>query len=76
MRWFAFLLPLILSACVEESTPKEAEAAAELQADITPQKQLEEQARSIEQAADAAVKLIEEEAKAESDALQMEAAKP
>ena len=47
--------------------PKEAEAAAAIQADITPQKQLEADARSIEQAADEAVKLIEAEAKVEAD---------
>ena len=44
-----------------------AESAAVMQAEVTPQKQLEQDARSIEQAADAAVKLIEEEAKAETD---------
>ncbi len=65
MRYLALLLAL--TACVEEPTPKEAEAAAEAQADITPQKQLEGDARSIEQAADEAVRLIEAEAKAEID---------
>lgn len=67
MRPIAALLALALAGCVEESTPKEAEAAAVMQAEVTPQKQLEQDARSIEQAADAAVKLIEEEAKAETD---------
>jgi PBP1b-binding outer membrane lipoprotein LpoB len=66
MRYFAVLLALSLASCVEEPTPKEAEDAA-VQADITPAKQIEEDAKSIEQAADAAVKLIEEEAKAETD---------
>jgi PBP1b-binding outer membrane lipoprotein LpoB len=73
VRHPAILIALFLSGCVEEPTPKEAEAAAEMQADITPQKQLEDEARSIEQAADAAVKLIEEEAKAETDRSSAEA---
>ncbi len=66
MKYLFVLAALSLPSCVEEPTPKEAEAAA-VQADITPRKQLEDDARSIEQAADEAVKLIEEEAKAETD---------
>ncbi len=76
MRYLAVLLALSLTGCVEEPTPKEAEAAAAVQAGITPQKQLEEDARSIEQAADEAVKLIEEEAKAETDAAVVEPSQP
>lgn len=76
MKYLAVLLALALSGCVEEPTPKEAEAAAAVQADFTPQKQLEENAKSIEQAADEAVKLIEEEAKAETDAAPVGSAQP
>lgn len=67
IRYLPVLLALSLPGCVEEPTPKEAQTAAAIQADITPQKQLEDDARSIEQAADEAVKLIEEEAQAETD---------
>ena len=65
MRYLLTFFALSLTGCVEEPTPKEAEAVS--QADITPQKQLEEDARSIEQAADEAVKLIEAEARVEAD---------
>ena len=67
MRYILTFFALSLTGCVEEPTPKEAEAAAVMQADITPQKQLEADARSIEQAADEAVKLIEAEARVEVD---------
>jgi hypothetical protein len=57
-------LPLLLAACVEEPTPKEAEKAV---------KQLGEdevkgQKKTIEEAAEEATKLVEADAKAEIDA--------
>ena len=67
MRYLLASFALAISGCVEEPTPKEAAAAAEVQADITPQKELEQEAKNIEQAADEAVKLIEAEAQAETD---------
>jgi hypothetical protein len=67
MRGLIGLLPLfVLMACSE--TPDA--PASQVEADITPQKQLDAEARSIEQAADEAVKLIEADAKADSDAAQ------
>lgn len=62
----ACLIPailLILAACTEEPTPKEAEKAAEtIQQDEVKERQL-----SIEQAAEEATKLIEADAKEEAD---------
>lgn len=66
------LLVLLLAGCVEEPTPKEAAAAARVEA-VTPQKEIEENARKIEQAAEEAVKLIEAETKAETDRQSAEA---
>ena len=64
MRGLIGLLPLfVLMACSE--TPDA--PASQVEADITPQKQLDTEAESIERAADDAVKLIEADAKAESD---------
>lgn len=65
MRYLIVLF-VLLSGCVEEPTPKQAEAAAEIES-ITSPKQLESEALSIERAADEAVKLIEADAKAETD---------
>lgn len=63
-RFTISLLLLIVGACVEESTPKEAEkAAAAIEQDEVKARQL-----SIEVAAERATKLIEEDAKAEIDA--------
>ena len=59
----AFLPFFVLIACSQ--TPDA--PAAQVEADITPQKQLDAEAKSIEQAADEAVKLIEADTKAESD---------
>lgn len=62
-RMIPFLL-LIVGACVEEPTPKEAEkAAATIEEDEVKAKQL-----SIEEAAEKATKLIEEDARAEIEA--------
>ncbi|MEP7350400.1 MAG: hypothetical protein ABI668_10690 [Sphingorhabdus sp.] len=57
------LVFLTLTACSETHDT----ASEEVEADITPQKQLEADAKTIEQAADEAVKLIEADAKAEID---------
>ena len=65
MRYLVAFCALSLTGCAEEPMPKESQAV--IQADITPQKQLEADARSIEQAADEAVKLIEAEARMEAD---------
>jgi hypothetical protein len=64
------LLILCLAACVEESTPKEAEKAAEtIEQDAVKERQL-----SIEEAAEEATKLIEADAKEEIDDLAVEPA--
>jgi hypothetical protein len=66
MRYLVLFCMFLASGCAEELTPKEAEAAAEMPS-ITPDQQIKEEAKSIEQAAEEAVKLIEAEAKAETD---------
>lgn len=65
MRPVALIASVLLaSGCTEQAEqPVPVEAG-----ESTSQKQLEADAKSIEQAADEAVKLIEAEAKAESDA--------
>jgi PBP1b-binding outer membrane lipoprotein LpoB len=64
IRHLAPLMVILLSGCVEEPTPKEAEkAVTDIEQDEVKAKQL-----SIEEAAEQATKLIEEDAKAESDA--------
>lgn len=67
MRYRFVLLTLSLSGCVEESNPKQATVAARELTTVTSQKQLEQDAKRIEQAAEQAVKLIEAEAKDETD---------
>ncbi len=58
------LVLVMMSGCVEEPTPKDAEkAVSKIEHDEVKAKQL-----SIEEAAEQATKLIEEDAKAESDA--------
>lgn len=59
---------MLLSACVEEPTPQEAEKAAE----TIEQDAVKERQRSIEEAAEEATKLIEADAKAEIDELSNE----
>ena len=66
-RFSCLLLLLVLptAACTEEPTPKEAETAAQ-NADVEDNAEaVREQKKSIEEAAEAAVKLIEEEARLE-----------
>ena len=64
IRRLAPLILVIISGCVEEPTPKDAEkAVSEVELDEVKAKQL-----SIEEAAEQATKLIEEDAKAEADA--------
>ena len=63
-KMISLLSILLLMACSE--TPEV--ATSEIGTDVTPQKQLEADAKSIEQAADEAVKLIEADAKSEIDA--------
>lgn len=59
---------LLLSGCVEEPTPQQAEKAVEaIEQDAVKQRQL-----SIEEAAEEATKLIEADAKAEIDELTSE----
>lgn len=58
---------LMLGACVEEPTPKQAEKAAELVENDVEQDAVKERQLSIEQAAEEATKLIEADAKAEMD---------
>lgn len=61
-------LLMLLAACTEEPTPKEAEkAVAEIQQDAVKARQL-----SIEEAAEEATKLIEADAKEEADAARAE----
>ena len=73
MRYVFAFLALSVSGCVEEPTQKQAMAAAQEQASVTPQKQLEQDAKNIEQAAEKAVRLIEAEANAETDQVASEA---
>jgi PBP1b-binding outer membrane lipoprotein LpoB len=61
---------LSLAGCVEEPSPKDAEKAAE----AIEQDQVKERQLSIEQAAEEATKLIEADAKAETDGLTAEEA--
>lgn len=60
-----------LAACVEEPTPQQAEKAV----DAIEQDALKERQLSIEQAAEEATKLIEADAKAETDAVNADNAK-
>jgi hypothetical protein len=63
----------LLSACVDEPTPKQADKAAAATDDGDEQESVKAQQRSIEEAADEAVKLIEADAKAEIDQLSAQA---
>ena len=63
----ALLLPLaMLSACVEEPTPQEAQKAAEK----IREDEVKAQKKTIEEAAEEATKLVEADSKAEIDSLQ------
>ena len=64
IRYFVPLVLVTTAGCVEEPAPKDAEqAVSDVEQDEVKAKQL-----SIEEAAEQATKLIEEDAKAESDA--------
>ncbi len=71
MRGFVLVActALLLGGCVEETTPKEAEKAAEAVEKDIEQDAIKERQLSIEQAAEEATKLIEADAKAEVDDL-------
>lgn len=60
MKRAALLLPLLLTACGWDSTPKDVAAEAE-----SDEAALDEEQKSIEEAADAAAKLVEEDAREE-----------
>lgn len=60
MKRAALLLPLLLTACGWDSAPKDLAAAAE-----SDKAALDEEQKSIEEAADAAAKLVEEDAREE-----------
>jgi hypothetical protein len=61
----------MLSACVEEPTPKEAEKAVQ----VVNQDEVKAHKMSIEEAAEEATKLVEADAKAEIDAMGADEAK-
>jgi PBP1b-binding outer membrane lipoprotein LpoB len=61
---------MLLAGCVEEPTPKELEKAAE----TIGQDAVEEKRKSIEEAAEEAVRIIEADAKAEIDEINSEQA--
>lgn len=63
---YALPFLLLLGACVEEPTPKEAEKAA----DALSQDEVKARKKTIEEAAEEAAKLVEADAKAEIDTLQ------
>jgi hypothetical protein len=66
----AFLAPLLLvTACTEEPTPAQAEKALKNAVAADAEVEVKAKAKSIEQAADAAAKLIEEEANEEIEAI-------
>lgn len=73
MRMITVLALLaVLSGCVEESTPKEGEKAAAQIASEEEAEALRNEQKSIEEAADAAAKLVEDETREEIE--QMKAA--
>lgn len=64
----AAFLTLLVTACVDETAPKEAETAAEGVEKNAEQDAIKERQLSIEEAAEKATKLIEADAKAEIEA--------
>ncbi len=60
---------LLAAGCTEAPTPAESEKAAKANAEIDSQSEIKAEKKSIEEAADAAAKLVEEEANAEIEAL-------
>lgn len=64
------ILPLLwLAACSEEPSAKEAEQAAKVNAATDTAEAVKAEKRTIEEAADAAAKLIEEEARQEIESV-------
>lgn len=68
----AFALLTVLSGCVEESTPKEGEKAAAQIASEEDAEVLRNEQKSIEEAADAAAKLVEDETREEIEQMKAE----
>jgi len=73
--YLALATPLLLMACVEEQNPAQSEKAAEKIAAEDDAAAVKAEQKSIEAAADAAAKLVEEEARAEIQELQASEAK-
>ncbi len=63
---------IALAACAEEPSPKEAEKAAEQAVAEDEAAALKSEQKSIEEAADAAAKLVEEESRKEIEQLKAE----
>ena len=68
----AFALLTVLSGCVEESTPKEEEKAAAQIASEEDAEALRNEQKTIEEAADAAAKLVEDETREEIEQMKAE----
>lgn len=68
LRGTVVLAMLLLAACVDEPSAKEAEKAAIVVENELAQDAVKERQLSIEEAAEEATKLIEADAKAEADA--------
>ena len=62
-------LTLLASACTEDPTPKQAEKTADANAAEDTADAVKLEKKTIEQAAEAAVKLVEEESRQEIDGL-------
>ncbi|MGL5838464.1 MAG: hypothetical protein ACRCY3_08195 [Sphingorhabdus sp.] len=65
MKYTVLICLILASACTEEPTPVEAEKAAQQIVDDDTENAVKTEARNIEEAADAAAKLVEEEAQEE-----------
>lgn len=65
---------LLLTACTEEPTPKEAEAAQATAVEEDTADAVKAEKKSLEEAADAAAKLVEEESRQEIEASKAEQA--
>ncbi|MBK6706170.1 MAG: hypothetical protein IPG54_01270 [Sphingomonadales bacterium] len=75
MRKFApYLLLITLVGCVEEPTPKDSEKAAAEVAAEDDAEALKAEQKSIEEAADAAAKLVEEDAREEIERVEADQA--
>jgi hypothetical protein len=69
MRQAALSALLLLAACAEEPTPAEAEGPIKKTVQDDTEKELDAEVKTIERAADAAAKLVEEEANEEIAAI-------